>query len=146
MRGDQGDEGALAERAALVALLRERPGRRGWTEITASVLEAGSALAVWQREVPPMLISPSAEPGPLDAAAAQIGRWADRGWRLLSILDADYPARLRGIHQAPPVLFARGTLIPGRLGRVGRRVHGRRPRAAWAIAAGVARGTRRRAA
>ena len=113
MRGDQDDEGALGERAALVALLRERPGRRGWTEITASVLEAGSALAVWQREVPPMLISPPAEPGPLDSAAAQIGRWADRGWRLLGILDADYPARLRGIHQAPPVLFARGTVVPG---------------------------------
>ena len=113
VRGDQDDEGALGERAALVALLRERPGRRGWTEITASVLEAGSALAVWQREVPPMLISPPAEPGPLDSAAAQIGRWADRGWRLLSILDADYPARLRGIHQAPPVLFARGTVVPG---------------------------------
>jgi DNA processing protein len=111
--GDQDDEGALGERAALVALLRERPGRRGWTEITASVLEAGSALEVWQRELPPMLISPPADPGPLDFAAAQIGRWADRGWRLLSILDPDYPARLRGIHQAPPVLFARGTVLPG---------------------------------
>ena len=41
----------------------------------------------------------------------QIGRWDDRGWRLLSILDGDYPARLRGIHQAPPVLFARGALV-----------------------------------
>ena len=59
-----------------------------------------------------MLTSPPGEPGPLDAAAAQIARWAGRGWRLLSILDADYPARLRGIHQAPPVLFARGTLVP----------------------------------
>jgi DNA processing protein len=29
----------------------------------------------------------------------------------VTILDGDYPARLRGIHQAPPILFARGTLI-----------------------------------
>jgi DNA processing protein len=29
----------------------------------------------------------------------------------VSILDADYPARLREIHQAPPVLFARGSLV-----------------------------------
>jgi DNA processing protein len=99
------------ERAALVALLRERPGRRGWAELTAGVLEAGSARAVWERLVPQALLPPPGEPGPLDAAAQQITRWGDRGWRLLSILDEDYPARLRGIHQAPPVLFARGTLV-----------------------------------
>ena len=29
----------------------------------------------------------------------------------MTILDSDYPVRLRGIHQAPPVLFARGSLI-----------------------------------
>ena len=102
-----------AERAALVALLRERPGGRGWAEITAGVLEAGSAVVVWQRLMPPVLVQPPGEPDPLDAAAKQIGRWADRGWRLLSILDDDYPSRLRGIHQAPPVLFARGTLVRG---------------------------------
>ena len=67
--------------------------------------------AVWERLVPPALVPPPGEPDPLDAAAQQIGRWGDRGWRLLSILDDDYPARLRGIHQAPPVLFARGTLV-----------------------------------
>jgi DNA processing protein len=107
----RGDDGALGERAALVALLRERPGRLGWAEITAGVLEAGSARAVWQRMVPPVLVRPPGEADPLDAAAEQIGRWRGRGWRLLSILDDDYPARLRGIHQAPPVLFARGALV-----------------------------------
>ena len=39
------------ERAALVALLRECPRRGGWAEITAEVLEAGSAVAVWERLV-----------------------------------------------------------------------------------------------
>ncbi|HEX9359572.1 MAG TPA: DNA-processing protein DprA [Streptosporangiaceae bacterium] len=112
MVGGRAEGAARRERAALVALLRERPGGRGWAELTAGVLEAGSAASVWQRLVPPVLVSPPGEAAPLDAAAAQIGRWADRGWRLLSILDADYPARLRGIHQAPPVLFARGTLVP----------------------------------
>ena len=109
--GSRGEDGAREERAALVALLRERPGRRGWAEITAGVLEAGSAVSLWQRLVPPALVSPPGETDPLEAAAAQIGRWAERGWRLLSILDGDYPARLRGIHQAPPVLFARGRLV-----------------------------------
>jgi DNA processing protein len=94
-----------------VALLHRRPGGRRWAEITAEVLEAGSAVEVWQRLEPAVLLTPPGEPDPLDVAAGQIGRWADRGWRLLSILDDDYPARLRAIHQAPPVLFARGTLV-----------------------------------
>lgn len=138
MGSGRGEESALAERAALLALLRERPGRRGWAELTAGVLEAGSARAVWQRLVPPALVPPPGEPDPLDAAAQQIGRWAGRGWRLLSILDDDYPARLRGIHQAPPVLFARGALVRD---DVAVSVVGSRQASARgaAIAAGVAR-------
>jgi DNA processing protein len=99
------------ELAALVALLRKRPGSRGWAEITASVVEAGSALAVWERLEPPMLGNPPGEPDALTGAAQQIARWLEQGWRVLTILDADYPARLRAIHQAPPVLFARGSVI-----------------------------------
>jgi DNA processing protein len=105
------EDSALEERAALVALLRDRPGRRGWAEITADVLEGGSAVAVWERLVPPVLVSPAGEPGALEAAARQIAGWTGQGWRVLTILDADYPARLRAIHQAPPVLFARGSVI-----------------------------------
>jgi DNA processing protein len=110
--GGRDEVTARRERAALVALLRQRTRERGWAEITAGVLEAGSAVSVWQRLVPPVLVNPPGEADPLDAAAAQIAGWADQGWRLLSILDEDYPARLRAIHQAPPVLFARGTVIP----------------------------------
>ena len=104
-------EGGAGERAALVALLSERPGQRGWPEITAGVLEAGSALAVWRATVPPVLVQGPGEPDPLAVAAGQIAGWAGQGWRVLTILDEDYPARLRGIHQAPPVLFTRGTVI-----------------------------------
>ena len=111
MSAGQGADSAPQERAALVALLRERPGRRGWAEITAECAGGGQRRAVWERLVPPVLVSPPGEPDPLDAAAAQIADWADRGWRVLTILDEDYPARLRAIHQAPPVLFARGTVV-----------------------------------
>ena len=106
-----GEDGALRERAALVALLQERPGRRGWAEITAEVLAAGSAVAVWERLVAPVLVSLAGEPGPPEAAAQQIARWTGQGWRVLTILDDDYPARLRAIHQAPPILFGRGTVV-----------------------------------
>ena len=122
MRGDQGDEGALAERAALIALLRAGAPARPWSEITADVVEAGSALAVWQRQAPAALMWPGpAERDALAAAAEQISSWARQGWRLATILDADYPARLREIHQAPPVLFSRGMLIRRRPRRRRRR-------------------------
>lgn len=99
------------EHAALIALLRAPEPSRPWSEITADVVEAGSALAIWRRRAAPALLAPPGERDPLATAAEQISRWAGQGWRLTTILDPDYPARLRDVHQAPPVLFSRGTLI-----------------------------------
>jgi DNA processing protein len=132
------DAGGLQERAALVALLQTRPAGMRWAEITADVLEVGSALELWHRAVPAALMSPPGEPDALAAAAHQIGVWADRGWMLMTILDENYPARLRAIHQAPPVLFARGLLIAddSAVSVVGSRKASDR---GLAIAAGVAR-------
>jgi DNA processing protein len=103
--------GRRDEQAALVALLQTRPGGLRWPEITAEVLEAGSALEVWRRLVPAMLVDSPGQPDALESAAQEINRWASQGCMLVTILDGDYPVRLRGIHQAPPSLFARGTLI-----------------------------------
>jgi DNA processing protein len=102
---------SLAERAALVALLRVRPEGLTWGEIATQVVEAGSAVAVWERSVPATLTGVPGQLGPLESAAADVTAWTDRGWTVLVIMDQDYPARLRGIHQAPPVLFALGTVI-----------------------------------
>jgi DNA processing protein len=103
--------GSVEEQAALVALLQARPAGMNWSEITAEVLEAGSAVEVWDRLVPAALIAAPGDVTPL-TAAREIRRWTGEGCRLVSILDAEYPARLRGIHQAPPVLFARGSTTP----------------------------------
>jgi DNA processing protein len=101
----------LQEQAALVALLQAKaPGRR-WPDITADVLELGSALEVWHQLTPAVLMDPPGEADALTAAAGEIRRWSERGWTLTTILDRDYPARLREIHQAPPVLFSRGSLM-----------------------------------
>jgi DNA processing protein len=100
-----------AEQAALVALLQVRPEGLRWPEIAAEVLEAGSALDVWHRLVPAMLIGLPGQPDALESADQEISRWALQGCTLVTILDGDYPVRLRAIHQAPPVLFARGTLV-----------------------------------
>lgn len=37
--------------------------------------------------------------------------WRARGYRLISILDEEYPAELRGIHQTPPVIFTLGHVM-----------------------------------
>jgi DNA processing protein len=102
---------APRERAALVALLRTRPEGRAWPELTADVVAAGSALEVWDRLVTPALLEVPPESDPIEAATADIADWDRRGWTFTTILDQAYPARLREIHQAPPVLFSRGQLV-----------------------------------
>jgi DNA processing protein len=96
------------DRAALVALLRVRPDKLTWPEITTEVVEIGSAVEVWQRHVTATLLG-SVDEDALVAAAADIELWESQGHTFLTILDEDYPSRLRGIHEAPPVLFGQGT-------------------------------------
>lgn len=100
--------GPCVERAALVALLRERPGGRKWAEITVEVIEAGGACEVWERLVPATLVDVAGAEDPRQVAARDIADWEAAGNALLTVLDEDYPVRLRGIHEAPPVLFTRG--------------------------------------
>jgi DNA processing protein len=128
----------LEERAALVALLQVRPQGMRWGEITADVVEAGSALEVWHRLVPPTLMSAPGELDPLDAATRDIQTWSTQGHTMLTVLDGAYPSRLRGVHQAPPVLFARGSVLPEEraVSVVGSRKASDR---GLAVAAGVAR-------
>ena len=105
------------EQAALVALLRATTA--AWPDVTADLLARGSALQVWrdwqsEQEPATLLDAPGgADADPLAEATAEINHWAERGWVLTTILDRGYPARLREIHQAPPFLFSRGTLLPG---------------------------------
>ena len=41
---------------------------------------------------------------------ADLDRWAARGMRLVTVLDADYPPNLRAVHDRPPILFIAGRL------------------------------------
>jgi DNA processing protein len=118
----------LGERAALIVLLRT--GERPWQQYAELVEEAGSARAVLEGEAwggaagqgslfrtAPEDASgwpdSAAEPREtqIAAAAAQIARWNEQGMRLLTVLDSDYPANLRGVHDRPPVLFVAGRLL-----------------------------------
>ena len=101
----------VSESAALVALLRARPQKLTWPELTAKVVEAGSAAAVYDELVPAVLMPTPGEADPLTAAEEQVQEWAGEGLSFVTVLDDDYPARLRQVHQAPPFLFARGALV-----------------------------------
>lgn len=101
-----------AEHIALIALLRTRSRGERWATVTERVLEVGSAVAVWDATAGSMLLPDPALAAAYDEARADANRWADAGYRMVGILDSDYPARLREIHQAPPFLFAAGELRP----------------------------------
>ncbi len=102
--------GRSQEHAAVVALLQARPDGLTWAEIVAELLEVGSAVEVWERHAPAALIDLPSDVTPA-SAARDVQSWESRGYRLISILDEDYPVRLRGIHQAPPVIFTLGSVV-----------------------------------
>src|SRR5487761_1422004 len=103
--------GKSEEHAALVALLRAQPDGLSWPEIAAELLEVGSAVEVWDRHAPAPASIDLPGQVTLESAAGDVQSWAAQGYRLISILDEDYPVRLRGIHQAPPVIFTLGTVL-----------------------------------
>ncbi|GIH08278.1 hypothetical protein Rhe02_63450 [Rhizocola hellebori] len=100
----------LHEQATLVALLRSRPDGMSWPDITTEVVAAGSASQLWERLQPLVLLPPPGEADPVEQAASDIAAWQAEGLIFATVLDSSYPVRLRGIHQAPPVLFGRGDL------------------------------------
>ena len=101
---------ATAEHVALVALLRTLNKGQRWASVTEDVLECGSAAALWERKVSDaLLLDPELEAA-YKQAETDVAAWADAGYKMVAILDAGYPARLREIHQAPPFLFAAGEL------------------------------------
>lgn len=105
-----------SERAALVALLRTRPGRMTWPQIMAEVDSRGSAVAMWNEAKPADLFDGPAEQPALREAQRDLADWNSADLGFLTFLDEDYPAQLREIHDLPPVLFHRGKLAPGEIG------------------------------
>jgi DNA processing protein len=106
------------EIAAIVALLRR--GDRRWHHYADLIEERGSAHAVLRGDyadplesVVPTLFDaepPIADGVDLDAVVREVEEWRSEGMELLTVLDEDYPANLRTIHNRPPLLFVRGHL------------------------------------
>jgi DNA processing protein len=134
------------EQAALLALLRDL--KRGWSQVADDVEEAGSALAVLERQAAGGQGDLLAGDPEVDVdeqvhrAEIAIKTWNAAGLALVTLLDEDYPEQLRTIHQRPPFLFYRGQLESRDAGGVAV-VGTRHPtdgglRRARAIAAGLA--------
>lgn len=105
----------LTERVALVALFLHR--RSGWGVLTDEIELRGSAADLLAEDVSDAQPSLLAIPGRPDRAEAALTEaadairgWTDAGLHLVTVLDDEYPAQLRTIHQRPPFLFYRGTL------------------------------------
>lgn len=108
----------VAEQAALVALLRRR--KSGWALVADAVELTGSALQVFRDD----LIAAAPEQGDLFAAEdqpdgaeelvaaqAELSTWRAEGMHFATLLDGNYPQHLLTVHQRPPFLFYKGTLL-----------------------------------
>ncbi|MBP2475604.1 DNA processing protein [Crossiella equi] len=102
------------EQAALLLALRD--SGRSWADVAQVVEEAGSASAVLDSLLTPVQPTLDYVERDLDTELAvterEIESWTAEGIRLVTLLDADYPAQLMLVHQRPPFLTYRGSLDP----------------------------------
>lgn len=98
------------EVAALFTLLRERPRGMSWGRIAADVAAEGSAVALLDQPTDDALFPVPTSQKNLTDAAEQLDKWRGDGYRFVTVLDGDYPARLRDIRETPPFLFYDGEL------------------------------------
>lgn len=100
------------EQAALVDLLRTRPQGLSWTELTAEIRRHGGPREALDALEPDSLFPTPQRQADRDQARTDVESWAADGLQFLTIVDDRYPGSVRDIHQAPPFLFASGTVLP----------------------------------
>jgi len=100
-----------SERAALFALLRSKQRGETWASIASDVASEASATSVHESRFNDGLLPSPAADALLEEARALVENWNESGLRLVTVLDEDYPARLRDIQEMPPFLFYAGQLL-----------------------------------
>lgn len=117
---DTAARASTSERAAVLALVAATKGE--WYRTAALIEDAGSALRVIERAwsgFEPFDIAQAeavverVRPGDLERYENMIGTYEERGIRLVTVLDGDYPVNLRHIYNRPPFIFIRGELLEG---------------------------------
>jgi DNA processing protein len=96
----------------VVALMRTPPKVMKQADLGESLLDSGSAEQTWDEYVETALLPvPGTEPDRDAAAAAEdIEQWHMRGWKILTVLDQEYPDRIRAARRPPALLMAEGSL------------------------------------
>lgn len=98
------------ELAELLVLLRRREAGAGWNEVAANVAAAGSATAILDEMASDALFVAPDLDADLELARTDVQAWDKSGYRLVTVLDAEYPSSLLGIREVPPFLFYEGSL------------------------------------
>src|SRR3954447_17566473 len=101
----------LAERAALIALLRPGSGHAtSWPRLASEILNRGSARdLLYQPDGQQALITDDVDER-LAAAVDLLLGWQAEGIGVHGVLDDSYPSLLRDIRERPPVIFTKGHL------------------------------------
>lgn len=93
------------ERLALLALIHHTPGGASWSRIRNAMNE---------NVLPSELLAddqlPIGDDTPVEQTLRDLEDWTERGYRVLTPFDDEYPTRLLTVHDYPLVLFAKGTL------------------------------------
>lgn len=99
------------ETAAVLALKTRRD--LAWNRVAGEIEEEGSALRLLERldeQSADTLFAIDEVKVTLDQLEDQVHAYEREGIKLVTVLDAAYPANLRTVHDRPPVLFVRGEL------------------------------------
>lgn len=106
------------DRAALIALMRDRPDGVSIPQVASMLLDRQDVGAALEQLLPRELALFDEDDflSRVQAAATDLQSWEAAGMQVLTILDDDYPGSLRDIHESPPILFALGTLRDGDVG------------------------------
>lgn len=112
------------ETRALLLAARACLAMRGvalW-QLSATVERLGSAQAVidgefeprteWEAGVRAAIRAANLDASADAALAGEMEEWDAAGWRLVTVLDPDYPVGLRFVYDRPPMLWYRGELRP----------------------------------
>ncbi|MGB8403104.1 MAG: DNA-processing protein DprA [Mycobacterium sp.] len=96
--------------ATIVALMRDLPESLTLADLGETLLAVGSAAALWDEHVGATLMAvPGTEPD-RDTAARDLEHWQAQGWGVFTVLDEQYPDRVRAARRPPALLITNGTL------------------------------------
>ncbi|MDD4868893.1 MAG: DNA-processing protein DprA [Mycobacterium sp.] len=97
--------------ATVVALMRTPPKPMKLSGLGEMLLDSGSAEQVWDEYVDATLLPAPSRVADRDSAARDIEQWQARGWKVLTVLDPEFPENVRAARRPPALLMGEGELI-----------------------------------